>query len=171
MAQGGGAIDSLTGLFKTFGAEKEAKRSAERARGNQRDNMNLLQSQQHNPELVSRHIGPYKRSQSPVADAFLESMLTGQNAGAVQGTRAGASGQRRNAQQGFDASTGGFDALRARQEAAREETPWAVRGFNRDVTGMSGRNTFGETGNQEYEALVRGGWSPIAALANVRGKR
>lgn len=132
----GGLIDSIVDMGKGFGDARTAKKNAALSRDQREMAMKLFQSQNHQPELASRHIGTYQRSRSPVADAFLESLLTGQAAGAVQGTRAGAAGQQRAAQRGFDASTGGFDALRARQSAMQDETPWEVRGFNRDVTGI-----------------------------------
>lgn len=132
------AVNVPKQLFNARAAKENSKDSAY-----QRDlAMRLFQSQNHQPELMSRHIGPYQRSQSPVADAFLESLLTGQNPGAVQGTRAGAAGARASAQRGFDASTGGFDALRARQRAMQEETPWETRGFNRDIAGIGNADPY-----------------------------
>lgn len=150
----GGLIDAIVNMGRGVADRRAAQKNAEESR-HQRDlAMRLFQSQNHQPELMSRHIGPYERSQSPVADAFLQSLLTGQAAGAVQGTRAGAPAAQRAAQQGFDASTGGFDALRARQQAMEDAQPWATHGFNRDVSGLGG----GTGGSAAQTITARGGW-------------
>jgi hypothetical protein len=147
----GGLIDAAAAIPKRFFAARAAKDNKSAAIENRNDAMRLFQSQNHQPELMSRHIGPYQRSQSPMADAFLESLLTGQNAGAVQGTRAGAARGKASAQRGFDASTGGFEALRARQRAMQNETPWQTRGFGRDIDGVRDSYKWGGLGTLENE--------------------
>lgn len=78
------------------------------------------------PELASSRIGPYQRSQSPVADAYISSLLTGDNADAVNPLQKSAPQQRQAAQQRFSQNYGGFDQLRQQQAAMRASTPWAL---------------------------------------------
>jgi hypothetical protein len=122
-------FNTLANFGRANAESKAAQTQTRNAREARDDAMALLRNQNREPDLVSKHIGPYQRSESPIADAFLESMLTGQNPAAISSTRAGGAGQRMAAQRGFDASTGGFDALRARQQAMQGETPWRVKPF------------------------------------------
>jgi len=105
-------------------AEQKKTKQAETQRN---EALTLLRNQQRDPYLAARSIPTYQRSQSPIADAFLESMLTGSNPQAIQGTRAGSTAARAGAQRTFDASTGGMDALRARQQAVMADVPWQLR--------------------------------------------
>lgn len=120
----GGLIDAIIGVGNA-GQEKIAARGKERlAREEKERYLRLLRNQDRTPDLVSDSVGQFERSRSPVADAFLESMLTGSNPAAIQGTRAGAAGQQRAAQSAFSQQYGGMDALRARQRQAAAATPW-----------------------------------------------
>jgi hypothetical protein len=121
---------SVLNTFADFGranaqgrAEQVKTKNAKRQR---QEAMAMLRNQQRDPYLASKSIPTYQRSESPIADAFLESLLTGSNPQAVQGTRAGSATARAGAQRTFDANTGGMDALRARQEAMQTDTPWRL---------------------------------------------
>lgn len=119
-----GLFDAVANVFGASQRKWDAKKQRETADEESRRYMDLLRQQDRTPELVSDRVGTYQRSRSPIADAFLESMLTGQNPAAVQGTRAGATGQRATAQRAFDQQTGGMDVLRDRQRRAMAATPW-----------------------------------------------
>ena len=74
------------------------------------------------PAYVADHSPAYERSQSPVARAYLESLLTGQNADAVQPWAS--SGEKVRTQDSFDRTYGGYDDLLSKGEAYRKTQPW-----------------------------------------------
>jgi hypothetical protein len=119
-----GLFDAIVGVGNAGVRRQGEKDKLRLAKEEQARHLRLLHNQDRTPELVSDRVGAYQRSQSPIADAFLESVLTGQNPSAVQGTRAGASGQRAAAQRAFDQQTGGMAALRDRQRRAMAGAPW-----------------------------------------------
>jgi hypothetical protein len=123
----GHGVQARKQLEATKVAQRRAEEDRERA-------LWMAQNMDWSPEYASEHVGPFQRSESPVADAFLSSLLTGANPAAVQGTRAGAADQRAYRQQKFDRETGGWDALRARQREMQESTPWEVKPFTREVS-------------------------------------
>jgi len=77
------------------------------------------------PTYVSELTGPYQRSQSPVARAYLESLLTGQNADAANSPWSDP-GDRNKAVLSSRGTFGAYDDLVARGVADRGKTPWAV---------------------------------------------
>jgi hypothetical protein len=115
------------------------------------------------PEYASKQAPTFKRSESPVGDAFLDSFLMGTNPMAIKGTMAGAPAQKAVAQQRFNRQTGGWDALRAREAALEKETPWAVTAPTREINKPDiARETFmadqiGYLSPAEIEALERAG--------------
>ncbi len=130
MGSGGGLFDDLKDLVTANQQRKADAKTLKETKQSRQQGLDLVANQDWEPDLSSDHIAPYQRSQSPVADAFLESMLTGQNPAAVQSTRLGSDRAKAAATQGFNQSYGGFDALRQRQQAVREATPWAVKPFD-----------------------------------------
>lgn len=113
---------------------RAAKKAQTQARDSQERAVWMAQEQDWNPEYASDHIGPYQRSQSPIADAWLDSLLTGDNQSAVQGTRAGAQFEKADAGQRFNQNYGGWDALRQKQREVEAATPWAVTPTTRQVS-------------------------------------
>lgn len=125
-----GIFDAAGGVISANRAKKAAAQTKKDAQKNRQQGLDYVAGLNWEPELLSDHAPTYQRSQSPVADAFLMSLLTGQNPAAVQGTRQGAPQLKAAAQRGFDRSTGGLDALRQRQRAMESETPWAPKPFS-----------------------------------------
>ena len=125
-----GLFDSLKDIVTANQQMKADAKTSKQSKESRQQGLDLVGNMNWEPELTSDHVAPYQRSQSPVADSFLESMLTGQNPAAVQGTRLGADRAKAAATQGFNQSYGGFDALRQRQAAVRQATPWAVKPFD-----------------------------------------
>lgn len=116
------------GLFKdAFGAIKEwkdgesdkefyEKQGAEA----QKDHWDRINAQNFEYAKPSDAAPQYKATVSPVARAYLESFLTGNNPDAIQGTRAGSSGMfgtKAVAQNNFDHAYGGWDKLREQGRA------------------------------------------------------
>jgi hypothetical protein len=146
-------------------ADKLQMREAKRERGRAIDDRERAiwgaSQQDWDPELVSEHIGPYQRSRSPVADAFLESLLTGDNPAAVQGTRNQAPQMKARAQQRFNANTGGWDALRQRQAQMQQSTPWEIKPFDRQVSTP-------DMSNEAWTAQRAGGLAPAETKQLLR---
>lgn len=129
-----GMFDSLTGGVTNIIGAIEGSRSAKKKRdqanydlenyygnvGRQRD---VAAMGNYNPTYASQLIGPYKRSESPLERAYLESMLTGDN------TQANASPWSGGGQSsaGFDNRFGGYDALLDRGKKERAATPWETK--------------------------------------------
>lgn len=111
-----------------------AKKAQQQARQDRERALWINQQQDWQPEMVSDHIGPYQRSTSPVADAFLQSLLTGDNSAAVQGTRADSGQRKAQAQRGFNRNYGGWDQVRQKQREMESSTPWEVKPFTREVS-------------------------------------
>jgi hypothetical protein len=109
--------------------EKAAAAELANAERFRREGMDLAQRLNWEPDYVSDLMGPYQQTQSPVSRGFLESLLTGANPSMVQGTRLGSNRLKAGAQAQFDAQTGGFDQLLARQREVEKQTPWAPGKF------------------------------------------
>lgn len=116
-------------------SRRASKEQAKLARERYNAQQHALQNFDWNPEYVSQHAPQFQRTESPVARAYLESFLTGSNPMAIQGTRAGADVARQNAQNLFNQRYGGWDALRARQEAIDNDPDrFAVSPIEREIT-------------------------------------
>lgn len=123
-------------LGKLFSADERRKNSraneaaAERSLNSYYNDKNkylhALKNVDFQPAYVGDAVGPYKRSDSPAARAYLESMLTGDNPQAAASPWSTPS-QQVATQQGFNQRYGGgYDALLARGKADRSTTPWAT---------------------------------------------
>lgn len=108
-------------------AQKDAKKDRERA-------LWIQQQQDYTPEYAADHIGPYQRSESPVADAFLQSFLTGDNSSALQGTRRGAPQLQAAADARSAQRFGSVDQLLAKERELKASTPWEVKPFTREIS-------------------------------------
>jgi hypothetical protein len=159
------------GIGDSIGAGVQAKKQLQATKKEQRRiedererAMWMTDQMDYAPERVSDHIGPYQRAEAPVADAFLNSFLSGDNPDAIQSTRAGAPAQKAAAQQRFDQNTGGWDALRQRQQALQASTPWAIKPFTREISKPDvGKEQYisqstGYVSPEEAEALGRAGF-------------
>lgn len=98
-------------VFNARGREKQAKAEDEW----RRKDLNF------DPAYASEAAPQFQVASSPVARAYLESFLTGDNADAIQGTRLGADAQKDAAKKSFADRYGGIDALLARGKATRED--------------------------------------------------
>lgn len=130
-ADGSGLFGAAADVIRANRSKKAAQQTKRDARELRQQGLDYAAGLDWEPELLSDHAPVYQRSQSPIADAFLQSLLTGQNPAAVQGTRQGAGRLKAGAQRSFDQSTGGFDALRARQREMEQATPWTPKPFTR----------------------------------------
>ncbi len=125
-------------IGKAVGAQKqltESKKEQRRMRADRERALGIAAEQDWEPTYMSDHMPAYERSTSPLADAFLESMLTGDNPNAVQGTRAGAPQLQAAAQGRSDRRFGPADALLAKQREMEASQPWKVKPFEEPVIG------------------------------------
>lgn len=109
------------GLFesagKTAGMFKGASDARDREREAKRDYWARLDAMNLKPYQVSEQAPAYQQTKSPVARAYLESFLTGNNADAVQGTRLGGTAEKTAVGQNFNQAYGGWDKLQKQQNA------------------------------------------------------
>src|SRR5262245_17249228 len=121
----------LAGAGIAAAGEKEqlgaAKDELDRIGSERKRSLGLVDKLDWTPERVSAALGSYKRSESPVADAWMQSMLTGDNPALIQDTRAGATRLKAQAAQRFDQKYGGWDKLRQQDAEMRQSQPWALK--------------------------------------------
>lgn len=120
-----------------------AKEQLGRAEQQRKDALALGNKLDWSPEMVSKALGSYQRSQSPVADAFIGSFLSGANDQAIQSTRAGAPRAQAQARQTFDQQYGGWDKLRQQDAEMRKSQPWTIKDIG-GVTKLSDEDLLGE---------------------------
>lgn len=126
----GGLLSAFGDIYKGFGDMKGAKKDAAK---NLKDTGQYYLDEQeqrmreesldYDPSYVGSSISPYKRSSSPVARAYLESMMTGQNADSVSNPWSDPLAVAK-AKKSFEGTYGAYDDLVARGEQERKETPW-----------------------------------------------
>jgi hypothetical protein len=166
MGNGDGLFDAGVGVIAANRQKKAAAQSKKDAQALRQQGLDFASGLNWEPELLSDHAPVYQRSQSPIADAFLQSLLTGDNAAMIQGTRHGAPQLKAAAQQRFDQSTGGFDALRARQREMEQSTPWIPKPFTEPAV------TEQDKWKIQKPALARMGITPSEdAILNSGGVR
>jgi hypothetical protein len=148
---------SLPGAGLKAAGEKEqlgaAKDELDRIEDERSRSLGLVEGLDWTPERVSAALGSYQRSKSPVADAWMQSMLTGDNPDAIADTRAGAKRQKAQAQQRFDATTGGWDKIRAEQAEMEKSQPWQLK----DVAEAGPADPAQEKALKEAGLNIRGG--------------
>lgn len=125
----GGGGDIISGLMGIGDAGKQKSRSRD-AQARYYDNLELQRANEakmdFTPAYVGDSIGPYQRSSSPVARAYLESLMTGQNKQAAASPWADpTAGQR--AENSFEKTYGPYEALVARGARERSATPWETK--------------------------------------------
>ncbi len=124
-------------FFGWMGARK-GERQAKRAR---RERMDLVNSMDWEPELASTNVTPYQKTNSPVARAYVESLLLGQNPDLTFSGETNAD-FKRAAQERTSANLYGTPAeLAAKGAAAQAENPYEVTTPTRPVGPRSLRPT------------------------------
>lgn len=107
--------------------EREADRNRKDAERFRQESVDFAKGLDWSPSLVGDVMPTYQRTESPLARSFLESILTGANPSSIPSTRLGAPQLRAGAQGQFDQQFGGWDELLARQRAAEQAMPWALK--------------------------------------------
>lgn len=125
----------IEGVMASKGAKEQQEASDDeftRLEGERKRALAMGDALKWTPEMVSKSLGSYQRSKSPVADAFLGSFLSGNNDQAIQSTRAGAPRMKAEAKASFDQQYGGWDKLRQQDAEMRESQPWKLK----DIAGV-----------------------------------
>lgn len=113
-----GLFESATNLVSNMQA---GKRAGQRAKQAEKSYWDRIDAANFEPEYGSQHAPEFKKAESPVARAYLESFLTGSNPAAIQSTRLGADVDKAAAQSKFNQAYGGWDKLQAQQQAAQAD--------------------------------------------------
>ena len=132
MGMFGDLFGGLGDIYRGIQGDKSAQRAGADARRNkvqfeqdQADQRRRQRMIDFDPAYASEGVGDYRRSESPAARAYLESLLTGDNPQAAASPWASA-GQKATAQNSFGQRYGSTEGMLARGKAHRAETPWAV---------------------------------------------
>lgn len=143
--------------------QKEADRNRADAERFRQEGMDLAKQLNWEPDLISDIMPAYRKAESPVARSFLESLLTGANPSSIPSTRLGADRLQRGAQARFDAQTGGWDELLARQRQLEQETPWApgTYGGAPAVIPLGGINAGPRVGGEVPRPTSAPGWGGV----------
>lgn len=132
-----GIVDLLKEAGKAKGDRTAANKNRKSAENDRKARLAMINSMDFEPMYASQTTPTFKRTESPVARAYLESFLMGNNGDA---TFSGApnSAAMKDAQQRAQNQTFGTPQERAaRQQQILQETPWAVQAPTRQVTAGS----------------------------------
>lgn len=147
----GGPFDFVGDIAKAVGLEQQGRSQAKAAAAYQQAQQQRINSLDWEPEYASQHAPTYQRSQSPVARAYLESMLTGSNPDTTPTTQHNAPGIQQEAAQRFGNTYGSWGALQAKQAQLDADTPWKVTPITRKVKDQAVVNAVGPRG--QYTAI------------------
>lgn len=111
------------GLIGDWVAAKKNKRDIKRAN---QDTLQFLSELDFEPTYASQLAPTYKKAETPLASAYLESILTGDNPALVAPGETNAKFKTKAGQQATTNRWGTNDALVKRQRAIEQETPWKV---------------------------------------------
>lgn len=126
---GSGFSDIHQGAAKAFGSNKDRREARDREDKYYEDKEGFLAGYNRldrSPTYQSDLIGPYQRTQSPAARAYLESLLTGDSPDAAAAPWA-AGGDVDAAKQRQQEKYGNLSSLVAQGERDRATTPWATK--------------------------------------------
>lgn len=122
---------SLVELFKEggrlFGESRRVKNDRKAAEKDRKERFKLMESMDWEPTYASQTAPTFKRTESPVARAYLESFLLGNNPDATFSGAPNAAAQKGVQQRQQNQMFGTPQERAARQQQILQETPWAVQ--------------------------------------------
>lgn len=128
---------SLMDLFKEggrlFGESRRIKNDRKAAEKDRKERFKLIESMDFEPTYASETTPTFKRTESPVARAYLESFLMGQNPDATFSGAPNAAIAKKQQQTAQNTLYGTPEARAARQAQILQETPWAVTAPSKPV--------------------------------------
>lgn len=128
--------DSGGGLFEAFGnvvgGYQKAKKDKENQTKENAQRQKLFNSLDFTPEYASNNVPQYQKTQSPIASAYLNSLLLGANPDSVRPGSANAGMDRQLAQQRKDLLFGDSNTLLQQQQAA-QANPYKVTAPKRSI--------------------------------------
>ena len=114
----------LGGIIGGAIQNRKARKAAEKA---EKKRNKLLEETDWDPSVYASELVPtYKKTNSPAAQAYFESMMNGTNPLLTPRNRTNATAIKAAQQRQMDDLYGTPAEIAARQAAAREETPWEV---------------------------------------------
>ena len=131
-----GFLEQFGGLIGSAVTNKQNQKAAARARQQQYDTIEKLDWE---PMYASQNTPQYQKTQSPVARAYLESMLLGANPDAVASTRPNAAVQKGIRQTQQNALYGTPAQRVAEQSRIASTNPYTVRTPTREVMGAQAK--------------------------------
>lgn len=168
MGGGGGGVVELAGKFGKFLGKqvtnKQNQQAIDRARRQQYEMINSLDWE---PMYASQTVPQYQKTQSPVAGAYLSSLLTGNNPDSIL-TGPNMARRKADAQMSKDAMYGTNQELMAKQNAIESTNPYTFKTPERKVMGEQNQEAMykGRAPNISgwgvdqgtYDKLVEGGY-------------
>lgn len=122
---------SIVELFKEggrlFGESRRVKNDREAAEKDRKERFKLIESMDFQPTYASQTTPTFRRTESPVARAYLESMLLGNNPDSTFSGAPNAAAQKNVQQRAQNSMFGTPEQRAARQAEILGETPWAVQ--------------------------------------------
>jgi hypothetical protein len=120
-------------LFDGFGGALEGVMRGSDVKSNEKKRLKAINSVDWRPAYASEYTPTFKKAESPVARAYLESMLTGSNPAAIRPGAPGASVAKSLAQSQQNEMYGTPAQRVARQRQLEQETPYKVKAPQRRV--------------------------------------
>ncbi len=154
-----GLIESGIGAF---GKALSARRERRAAKSDREARMKLLEGLDYKPMYAAEVTPTYKRTESPVARAYIESFLTGSNPDATFSGSPNARYQKSQQQAAQNAAFGTPEQRIARSQALQKETPWKVTPPTRDVRGAKAAEMERSLKYPDLAASLQGGHGEIA---------
>ncbi len=128
------SIESIgTGFGRLIGKNNENKANQRAMEEARRQRFSIINSLDWEPTYASQVVQPYQKTQSPLASAFINSYLMGDNPASISSTRAGAPQLKAAAQTRMNANFGTPQDLLAQQTAAQTVNPYTFNTPTRPV--------------------------------------
>lgn len=122
----GGGMNILGDIGGLIGGWVEKRKNAKAIAKAAKEQQALFESLDHEPEYAADYTPTFKRTESPVARAYLESFLLGQNPDATYSGDPNAKYIQAAQQRSQNTTYGTPEERAARQAAIMKETPWEV---------------------------------------------
>lgn len=148
-------MGSIGDIVKGVGTWVNAKNTRERAERTERENRQLIEGMDWEPEYASNLMGAdYQKSQSPLADGYLNSILTGNNPAMTFSGSPNAGAKKYSQQQSQNAMYGTPEARQKASAAIQSTNPYSARAPS-DPTGFVeyGKDMPGLWGGKSHKTM------------------
>lgn len=153
----------LEATFGLAGKGMEARQNSKAARQDKADRLNLIKSLDYDPMYASDTTPTFQRSQSPVARAYLESFLMGNNPDMTFSGRPNAAHTKAEQQTAQNAMFGTPAERLQQSQQIQNSTPWKVQTPTRTVTGAPPANAAAPQSSNRFVRMMGLGGGGAAA--------